>query len=58
MTLAEYIKTHYSGDRYAFAKSQGVSYSQVVRWIKCNCYVIDSKACCEISKQIKTEIGG
>ena len=56
MTLTEHIKTHHNSDRDAFAKSQGVSYSQVGRWLKRNCYVIDGKVCCEISKQIKTEL--
>ena len=56
MTLTEHIKTHHNSDRDAFAKSQGVSYSQVGRWLKRNCLVDNGVVYCEVSKRIKTEL--
>ena len=46
------LNTHY-GNVSAFAKTQGVRYDQVGRWLKRNCMVVDGVVYCEVSKQVK-----
>ena len=53
MKLKEYIAEHYSGNVSAYAKTLGVRYDQVGRWLKRDCMVIDGKVYCEVSKQVK-----
>ena len=53
MKLNEYIQTHHNGNISAYAKTLGVRYDQVSRWLKRDCMVIDGKVYCEVSKQVK-----
>ena len=48
--LNEYIQTHHSGDRTAFAKSQGVGLTQVRRWLEMDCMVIDGEVWRRVAK--------
>ena len=43
MKLTEYINEHHNGSKSAFAKSKGVGITQVVRWIKMDCIVINGE---------------
>ena len=53
MKLKEYIAEHHSGNVSAYAKTLGVRYDQVGRWLKRDCMVIGGKVYCEVSKQVK-----
>ena len=53
MKLKEHIITHHNGNISAYAKTLGVRYDQVGRWLKRDCMVIDGKVYCEVSKQVK-----
>ena len=43
MKLTDYIQEHHSGSKGAFAKSKGVGITQVVRWLKMDCIVINGE---------------
>tara|TARA_R110000851_G_C12883304_1_gene546280 strand:+ start:603 stop:779 length:177 start_codon:yes stop_codon:yes gene_type:complete len=51
MKLNNYIQENHSGNTTSFAKTQGVRYDQVGRWLKRNCVVIDGTVYCEVSKK-------
>ena len=55
ISLKEYIAEHYGGNVSAYAKTIGVRYDQVGRWLKRDCMVIDGKVYCEVSKQVKSK---
>ena len=50
MKLSEYIDTHpcFNGNISAYARTQGVRYDQVARWIKRGCMVIDGRVYCPV----------
>ena len=58
MKLNEYIQTHHNGNNSDFARSQGVSETQVRRWLKRDCLVDNGVVYCEVSKRTKTELKG
>lgn len=43
MTLMEYITRYFNGDLYRYARSEGVSREQILKWINNDCYVINGK---------------
>jgi hypothetical protein len=49
--LKIFIAQRHNGNITAFAKTQGVRYDQVGRWLKRNCVVIDGTVYCEVSKK-------
>lgn len=49
--LGAHIVHHHNGNTSAFARTQGVRYDQVTRWLRRNCMVIDGKVYCEVSKK-------
>tara|TARA_R110000764_G_scaffold96148_1_gene180162 strand:+ start:886 stop:1062 length:177 start_codon:yes stop_codon:yes gene_type:complete len=51
MKLDNYIQEIHNGNISAFARTQGVRYDQVGRWLKRNCVVIDDTVYCEVSKK-------
>jgi len=51
--LTDKIQTHHNGNISAYAKTLGVRYDQVSRWLKRDCMVIDGKVYCAVSKQVK-----
>ena len=55
ISLKEYIAEHYGDNVSAYAKTLGVRYDQVGRWLKRDCMVIDGKVYCEVSKQVKSK---
>lgn len=55
MKLKQYITEHHSGNISAFARTQDVRQSQVARWLKRRCVVIDGAVYCEVSKQVKSK---
>lgn len=55
MKLTDYITEHHSGNISDFARSQGVSSSQVARWLKRDCLIDNGDVYCKISKRIKKE---
>lgn len=46
MKLKHYIDQQYEGNISAFARTQGVRYDQVTRWLKMGCIMIDGKVYC------------
>lgn len=54
MKLTNHIAEHHSSNTSSFARSQHVSESQVRRWLKRNCMVIDGVVYCEVSKANKS----
>ncbi|WP_197062173.1 MULTISPECIES: hypothetical protein [unclassified Serratia (in: enterobacteria)] len=43
MTLMEYITQYFNGDLYRYARYEGVSREQILKWINNECYVIKGK---------------
>ena len=56
MKLSEYIQAHHNGNISAYAKTLGVRYDQVGRWLKRGCMVIDGKVYCAVSKKVKEKV--
>ena len=56
ISLSEYIQAHHNGNISAYAKTLGVRYDQVGRWLKRDCMVIDGKVYCVVSKQVKDKV--
>jgi hypothetical protein len=50
MKLKQHIDEQYNGDRTAFAKSQGVGLTQVIRWLKMDCIVINGEVWRKVAK--------
>jgi hypothetical protein len=43
MTLMEYITQYFNGDLYRYARYEGVSREQILKWINNECYVVKGK---------------
>ena len=50
MKLSEHIQANHNGNRAAFAKSQGVGLTQVIRWLKMDCIVINGEVWRKVAK--------
>jgi hypothetical protein len=48
--ITDRIETHHKGNRGAFAKLQGVGLTQVIRWIKLDCVVINGEVWRRVAK--------
>jgi len=55
MKLENHIKKNYDGNNSYFARSQGVSSSQVQRWLKRGCLIEKGVIYCKASKQAKAK---
>jgi len=53
MKLDDHIKKNYDGNNSYFARSQGVSPSQVQRWLNRGCLIEKGVIYCQVSKQTK-----
>lgn len=49
--LQTFILDKHNGNISAYAKTLGVRYDQVGRWLKRDCMVIDGKVYCKVSKK-------
>ncbi len=54
MKLDDHIKKNYDGNNSYFARSQGVSSSQVQRWLKRGSVFIRGAVYCKASKKTKS----
>jgi hypothetical protein len=55
MKLENHIKKNFDDNQSYFARSMGVSHSQVSRWLKRISYFIDGDVYCKASKQTKAD---
>jgi len=53
MKLENHIKKHFDGNNSYFARSQGVSPSQVSRWLERGCLIEKGVIYCQVSKKTK-----
>ena len=49
MKLSDYIKEHHNNNQSEFARSIGVQQSQITRWLKLDCIVVNG----ELYRKIK-----
>ena len=49
MKLSDYIKEHHNNNQSEFARSIGVQQSQITRWLKLDCIVVNG----ELHRKIK-----
>jgi DNA-directed RNA polymerase specialized sigma subunit len=56
MKLENHIKKNFDDNQSYFARSMGVSQSQVSRWIKRGSHIINGELYCKASKQKVTQV--